>query len=273
MLVNTDLLIKVYELARTGLSKHSIAKALNVSYATFGKAYAEKKSVRIAYKKGHFQAYKTESFKDADIVSFKDYVFQSLPAKMQDYWNRIDKLSSYYCVKCNTKYEVKPKRCICKSRKFAVRTATEKVEAILTEGGENVRKWLFINALMGNSCFSLSKALAKVNVSRHKFEEWVKTDADFLQMIHHVTEYKKDFVEDALMQLVGMLEPKSVIFACQTLLKDRGYILDERNIHNTFNTKIGSVVNVEDLNLPLDTRKQILSKIRENNLLVADTTK
>jgi phage antirepressor YoqD-like protein len=63
-------------------------------------------------------------------------------------------------------------------------------------------------------------------ISRWTFYRWLKENEEFKKAIDNanVNEYKKDFIENALLSLVQKKNPAAVIFAAKTQLKDRGYI-------------------------------------------------
>lgn len=72
----------------------------------------------------------------------------------------------------------------------------------------------------------VSVACKASGISRYTFYEWLKKYPEFKEAIENsnAKEAKKDFIENALIQLINNKETSAVIFAAKTQLKDRGYI-------------------------------------------------
>lgn len=90
---------------------------------------------------------------------------------------------------------------------------------------------------------TVAKRLA---IPRQKVHELCAQYPEITQALKHEEDSKKDFIEQAFLDLVAGGEPRAVIFAVRCLLKDRGY-------HEQLSTPQQS--------LPLD-RDELLKQIR-----------
>jgi hypothetical protein len=66
----------------------------------------------------------------------------------------------------------------------------------------------------------IAKRLA---VPRHSIHEYCLKYPEVQQAIAAEEEAKKDFIEQAFLDLIAQGEPRAIIFAVRCLLKDRGY--------------------------------------------------
>lgn len=228
-----ELIIKIYEYAKAGYHKVEIAQLLGITYATFMSWREKYPTVRYALKKGY--AWKKEN--KTGTQTWEDFVIGRLPDKEKDLWNKINQLG--------------------KDKIGGV----AKIEMLLDRAGKQARQYLFIHALM--KCkFSLTKACQKVNISKATFNKWKETDPDFVSLVDMIQEAKKDFFESALIRLVESGDSPATIMANKTLNKDRGY--GERSEHApSVGTVNYTVINVDELNLPLETRRNILDSLRK----------
>ncbi len=79
-----------------------------------------------------------------------------------------------------------------------------------------------------------------------------------MEVVKQTHEAKKDLFESALVGLVKQGEPSAVVFANKTLNRDRGYN-DKVEVTHV----LGEQHSVEDLQLSLEQRKEILAAIRD----------
>jgi len=82
--------------------------------------------------------------------------------------------------------------------------------------------------------FSIIETCRACGITRGGFESWKATDEDFRIAYFEAVEAKKDFIESQLMENIRKGDTQSIIFACKTRLKDRGYI-EKQQIEHTGN--------------------------------------
>lgn len=137
--------------------------------------------------------------------------------------------------------------------------AEAKVRRLLGGKPTKFRQELFLHALV-NFGFNLSEACRYTDTSRQTLERWRSYDLEFQQMVEEIEWHKKNFLEHALLDLVAIRNPAAVIYANRTKNKDRGY---NEKIEIEHTGSIGLGFTIEQLNLPIETRKQILAAVRE----------
>ena len=226
---NEKNVIITYDLARTGYSQSQIALVLGITVQTFINWKRKYPLLRYALRKGYAIR------KNGNGFNFSDYVYGRLPDNLKKVWDDIHKFENE-------------------------KGGIAKIEAMLEKAGKRVRQCLLIHALMVDN-FNLTKACEKVNITRQIFYHWKENDPEFAALADEVVECKKDFFEEHLVMLVASGDSPATVMANRTLNRDRGY---GEHIKHELNGVINhAVVRVDDLNLPLDTRKQILSSIRK----------
>jgi hypothetical protein len=226
--------VKAFELARTGLTDKAIAEAIGISPSVFKTWRLEKPALKDALTRARGEG------DNKGRESFKDFVYNRLPDDLKELWDDIE---------------------ACERRKNSV----QRIEAMLKNRGKGVRQHLFLFALTSR-CFSVSEACRAVNIPRKTFEGWVLDDPDFAEMVEEIHIARKDFCEGSLMSLIAAGDTAATIFANKAINKDRGYgekseitvsgSVDHKHLH-------AHVVKVDDLDLPLTARRQILSALRE----------
>lgn len=227
-----EFLIRVYNLARTGLKESKIAKALGISMTSFNIWEVKKPAFKTALDMGR-KEYKN---RDKKVYSFKDYVYDRLPDNLQKIWLAIDKIDT-------------------------AKKGVNKIEAILARRGKNIRQHLFIYAWTASN-FSVSQAMRKVNIGRAAFDDW-KQDPEFAALVDEINWHKKNFFEDHLTKLVVSGDTSATIFVNKTLNKDRGYnekIDVDMNLSGELNQNIKSI---DLMKLPLEARKEVLKSMRK----------
>jgi len=134
---------------------------------------------------------------------------------------------------------------------------TGKIDAILNGKSKRIKQELFIHALV-STCFDVSASCKMVGVSRNSLEMW-KHDIDFRQMLDDVQWHRKNFFESALLDLVQLRNPAAVMFVNRTQNRDRGY---GEKIEVDHTGIAGTGIDIDELDLDLDTRKKILEAVR-----------
>ncbi len=235
--------IRAYELARSGLSDAKISSALGVSALTFGNWKRAKSALKDALERARLA-------KDGKQQTFAEFVYRQLPQNLQELWDQISR--------CST-----------------VKNGIQRIEALLDNAGKQARQHLFLYALV-NSSFSPSEACRQVNISRSTLESWVTQEPEFSMLMDEIHWHKQNFFEASLVDRVKEGDPSCTIFANKTYNRDRGYgeKLDvdlKGNINHT-HTHLHVVVKVDDLQLPIETRKLILQAVRAKKTAPVPTT-
>ena len=80
--------------------------------------------------------------------------------------------------------------------------------------------------------FNVSEVCRACGITRSRFGDWEKKDKEFAQAYKEAKEAKKDFIENKLMENIAKGDTQSIIFACKTQLKDRGYVEKQQVEHS-----------------------------------------
>lgn len=136
----------------------------------------------------------------------------------------------------------------------------EKVDAILLGKSKKIRQELFVHTLAATT-FDINEACRTTGVNRAQLEEWRMRDFEFRQMVQEIEFIKKNWYEAALHSLVQDRNPGAVMFVNKTQNRDRGY--GEKVTHEHTGTIAHVAVNIDDLDLPIDTRRTILDALRK----------
>lgn len=134
----------------------------------------------------------------------------------------------------------------------------ERIEQILGGKTTRLRQELFIHALVCNS-FDVSSACYVTATSRARLNQW-KQDVEFRLLVEEIQTHKANFFEKALIDLVVDKNPSAIIFANKTINANRGYS-EKVTIEHTGAIGIG-LIDLDKLNLPLETRKVILEAMK-----------
>jgi len=135
----------------------------------------------------------------------------------------------------------------------------------------SIRKEIFLQALVSCS-YNFSKACRIAGINRQTYEAWQTGDLSFHELVKEIQHHKKDYFENALMDLVEQKYPGAVMFVNRTINADRGYN-EKLTIEHT-----GSVgLDISGLDLDLDTKRKILEAIRkkkqQGNVIDAEEVK
>ena len=94
----------------------------------------------------------------------------------------------------------------------------------------------------------VAKASEQAGINRTTHYLWLEKDKDYAKQIRDLKEYKKDFIESKLLNLISNGDTAATIFAAKTQLKDRGYV--ERTELTGENGKdLGTMIPVINLNV------------------------
>jgi hypothetical protein len=229
--------LEIYEQAKQGFTRKEIAISLGVDEMTMKRHIKKNKLLRKCFEKGQ----KIFQQVEGDSIKYQDYLFNDLPPSLKKIWNEITALEK-------------------------AENGVEAVEALLLKQGKRVRQNLFLHAWI-NSNFNVNRALHKVNLNKMVFNLWCK-EPDFLQLVEEIKWRRDNNTEFALDKAIKRGDVSAIIYGNKTRNRDRGYNTD-KNINVQISGHINhQVVKVDDLNLPLDVRLNLLDALRSRRLLV-----
>lgn len=223
--------LKVYQLARSGMGPKKVASAIGITVERLSKWRKEKPALETAIQNG----IKDCTTKDQQKKTFTDYVYDRLPDHLRGIGAAL---------LCQTWDE----------------NAEKRMEQLLQGQGKIVRQHLFCQALVRFN-FNQSEACRRVGIPRKRLEQWLKEDPDFIEIMDQIFQAKKDFVESALMGLVGQGDTTAIIFANKTLNHDRGYG-PRTKVEHEHSGILGHAV--MDVNmLPPELKQAVLDELRK----------
>ncbi len=219
-----DFLFDAYALAKTGSANMEIAKACGVSHVTFIQWVKSKPLLKMALEK----ARSMPSGKAQTV--FREYVYRQLPDDIKEVWNQIN-------------------QCETESNGYT------RVKSLVDNQGMHIRQHLYFYALV-DSNFNSSEACRKLCIPLSTVNKWALDDPDFAKLMDEVHIHKKNFFEGALIGLAHKGSESAILFANRTLNRDRGYN-EKIEMNVTGGIQHKHELGIEDLDLPLETRKQI----------------
>lgn len=138
----------------------------------------------------------------------------------------------------------------------------EAVKDLFRTKGEKIHKEVFLHELLRNG-WNQSRACKAVGVPYGRVREWCERDPEFLNLAREMLIHKKNYCEQALMSLVEERNPHAVVFVNKTLNADRGYSEKIKVEHSGEIQHTVGLYSVDDLALDLETKKKILTAIRQ----------
>jgi hypothetical protein len=221
--------VKAYELAKSGLSERQVARSLGVSLSGFQVWKRNKPALQDALKRA-------KAGGGEKVVSFREYVFKHLPPHLQELWNKINACDG-------------------------LDNAFLRVEALLSDAGKNARQHIFLYALTASN-FNLSEACRKSNVNKKTYENWIRYDPDFADLVQEIHWHKKNFFENKLIELADEGDVHATVFANRTFNADLGYgDKMKHEVSGQINVSV-NVVPVQELDLDIETRREVLAALR-----------
>lgn len=192
--------VRIYQMVKEGLKPSHVAKILGVDEDTLAKWVKDDPALKEAIRAARSGGKKGED----NYLTFREYVYGHLPERARAWWDRIDALD---------------KTPMSKSEK-------ERERAKFVEGQRrlsiDLRKHLYLYALV-NSNFMHHTACEKLGMAPQNVRDWMLTDDYFKEVVRSMHEYKKDFFEGCLVDLVRRGDASATIFVNKTLNADRGY--------------------------------------------------
>lgn len=128
--------------------------------------------------------------------------------------------------------------------------------AMMNKVSTAIRQEIFLQALLHCS-YNISKACQLAGINRQTMAVW-QQEGRFAAIMDEISQHKKDFFENALMDLVENTHPGAIMFVNKTINADRGYS-ETLNVNHT----VTAHLDVDSLDLDLDTRRKILEAIRK----------
>lgn len=186
--------VRVYEMARDGMSPDQVKRALGVSDHAWRKRWHSDPALRDAVHKGRARK---KSVRDGD--GMPEYVYRHLSPELLPAWKELERV-------------------------FDVEDHPEAfVAAVLTPYGAKARKALYLHALVCSN-FNGSQAGRKTGVSREALRKWCAEDPAFARLVtREVSAIKADMVEGAVWKLIDRGDTAATLWAAKCLLKERGY--------------------------------------------------
>lgn len=225
-----EMILKIYHLAKESLSDPQIAQALQISEFCLRRWQKIHPGVRDALT----QARQGKSSLKAG-ETLREFIFNSLPPRLQELWrkiNRFDKKEGGSLLK----------------------------ENLFKSESKEVRQHLFLYALICNS-FNPSEACRLTHTPYSTLRKW-KDDPDFEELLQEIEWHKGNFFETALIGLVKKGDVGSILMVNRSFNKERGYG-EKVKVDVDIKGQIEHlVVDIDKLNLPLETRRQILEAMR-----------
>ena len=222
------LYVEIHNLARNGLSDYEIAKALGIHWKTL-ESWCRQLPRLVEALDAAREIIRTPA--DGTTAFFR-YVHERLPAHLIPLWQQIVEWDKTGLMDSDT------------------------IDEFFHRHGVRIRQHLFVYAMVATN-FNPSAACRMVGVTRCVLDKWSR-DNNFKELMQELHWHKKNFYEAALMRLVDRGDTTATIFVNRTFNRDRGY---NEKIELVIEEK-GKGVDIDSLNLPLETRKQILLAMR-----------
>jgi hypothetical protein len=228
-----EMLVDIYRLARGTNSDDAVAKGIGVRASTLKHWVKKRPAVRYALEEARRPA------REGD-WRLSEYVYERLPEELKPVWDQIhewEKIGD---------------------------GSVSKVEALLANKGKQVRISLFFHALVFHN-FNASAACRTVNITQSTLSAWKENEPGFAELLDQFIEHKKNFFEEALVDLVRKRNTAAVLFANKTMNADRGYG-DVKKVTHVHSGGVAHahlhVQDIESLDLPPDVMRQVLDAIR-----------
>ena len=220
----------IYECARKGMLGTEIAKSLEINYQTFNKWLDRYPIARMAMDMGK------EANKDKG-ASFRQYMLNQMTEEQREVWTMIEAAS-------------------------IGKTGFAMLDEITKDQGQRAMQTFYLQALV--SCnFNSTRACAMVGINFKELREWSE-DPFFADMVSEIEVHKKNFFEDAFVDLAATGHAGAIIHANKSLNADRGYN-EKKTITHEGTINHGHLhMDIFDLDLSPACKKEILGAIRKH---------
>lgn len=224
--------LRAYQLARSGMGKMQIARAIGVSWPTFKKWLDRKEALRTAIKDG------SDPIHEGKPQPFQDYVYGNMDPHTKAVY---DKVRSY----------IDPQT--------APRNAVVMLEELMRDQGDKMRKSLFLHFYASHG-FNPSAACHAVNIKKKTLERWCITDQEFYEMMEEMRWHMKNFCRGRAMDLVAAGDASMTKFMLSNLDEDFRKTPSTTNIN--IQGRIEHEHNLVDVDkIPLKIRMQMMDAI------------
>ena len=135
---------------------------------------------------------------------------------------------------------------------------------MISEGGKREQQRLLLYGLV-ESHFDINGALKALRIPLRTFQNWIKTDPEFAELVSEVQDQKKAFVESRLFRLIAMGSERATIFGAERLLKEYSAKMEySGTVTHTHSAGL-------DLSsLPVELRSKIFALLSESGLIDPD---
>lgn len=229
--------VKVYQLAKGGMSNQDIATTLGVS----GDQFKKWKDANLALQAALKEARQPVTVGDR-------WIFGRLSPRAQECWRRVLKAET-------------------------LTNATRKIEFWFGKYGDGIRKELFLH-VMAASHFNTTKACRRVNIPHSQFKRWCAEDFEFANLLVEMQEHRSNFYDEKFNQLVDEKEPSVVIHAQKTFNREKGFG-DKLKIEHSGEVKNTGVLEIGEKLLDLlsrSARKELMQAMEQLQLEQEENT-
>ena len=234
-----EMVFDIYELHKAGQSQVSIIKSLGITSTTFSQWVAYNPTVRLAIAKAN------EFLKlQEEAPSAHSLIRDSLDPELHEVW---DELAAYK----------------------EGENDGQRAQSLLERSSKKQLQHLWVHAWYKMN-FQKTKACRFLGIHPTVVREWGKEDS-FKKLIIAIEDSKKDFVEDALMNLVYQGETAAVVFANKTLNRDRGYnekteVLHTGGTRSTVQHNHTHLIDLDSLDLPIEVQSAIMDAMEKKRI-------
>lgn len=229
-----------------GLTQVQAAARLGVTDQTLRNWFKQHKAARRAWEHGK-EVRDNVTAEGKKGGAFAQYVFRQLSPEMQDVWE--------LAVGDNPDGDI-----------------DYRVSAgVMRAAGDYARKQLYAHALACSN-WNVNVAMQMCGISHNELKKWQQSDEDFLQLMHELEFYKRNFWEQQLHNLVARQDKDAVLFVNKTINRDRGYGEAMTVTHKgtvsqhhtgTIEHQHEHLVNLGSLDLPVDVLRVIMEAIEK----------
>jgi len=144
---------------------------------------------------------------------------------------------------------------------------TERQKVLLSvDTSDRYKQSLFVYG-MTQSYFDTNTVCQRLGISKKLLDTWSK-EPEFQELLDTIQWARKNFVEGKLMERIAGGDSKAIIFASQTLNKDRGYAQEIR-VSGQVEHTLG-LIDFSKYNMPIELQSQLLDWMQSEGLIDLD---
>lgn len=228
------MVVDIYRMAMEGMARSNIAKAIGTDKRTFKKWMVRHPEVKKALDQGYGKD-GSKPFQNAR-TTFAEYCLTALPPDLHELWQQLNDMDE--------------------------QTGEKRYDMLMQRHGRRVKQQIFLHSLISTN-FNKFAAMRRACISHSSLDKWKREDPEFMDLINHIHEMKRDFIEGALMGLVAGGDTSATIFAAKSLLPDRGYgsklTIEHKGETTNKQIVLGKIIH----KLPVKSKRALLRKLRE----------